>query len=48
MCVYWAQVYLLLGGGGCIGEDKTVVCLRADKGVDGRIEEGHAEQQLRA
>jgi len=24
------------------------MCLRADRGVDGRIEEGYAEQQLRA
>jgi len=38
----------LLGGKGYIGEDKTVICLRADGGVDGHIEEGYAEQQLRA
>ena len=48
MRVYRAQVCSLLGGGGCIGEDKTVVCLRVDGGVDGRIEEGRVEQRLRA
>ncbi len=44
MRVYWAQVCLLSGGGGYIGEDKTVMCSRADEGVDSHIGEGCAEQ----
>ena len=44
MRVYRARVCSLLGGRGYIGEDKTVMCLRVDGGIDGCIEEGYMEQ----